>query len=256
MSDARQWDVDSAVIENEEDVAVLTPRDEPTARIAGFDEDTIATLHASRVLVVGAGGLGSPVLAYLAAIGIGTIGVADGDTVDETNLGRQVIHTANAVGMEKTQSAARTIAAINPDVTVITHPILTAQTIDAVVREYDLVIDATDTFDAKYLIADACARTRRTHVWGTIVGMEYQVSVFPPGISLRDIYPQAPMVATPSSVTDGVLGAVCGQAGTVMACEAIKLLTGVGEVLAGRLLVVDAARLTWDTIVFHRGEGQ
>jgi adenylyltransferase/sulfurtransferase len=209
----------------------------------------------ARVLVVGAGGLGSPIMLYLAAAGVGTIGVIDDDVVEISNLHRQVIHKTSSVGVHKVASAAATIAALNPEVDVIEHPYrLTAETAADVIADYDLVLDGTDNFPTRYLVNDACVAVNVPLVWGSILGFAAQTSVFWPGApgggpELRDLFPHPPAPGTvPSCAEAGVVGAVCGQVGSVMAGEAIKLITGIGHPLIGRVLVIDVLRGRWDEI--------
>lgn len=230
---------------------MVEERDRLTAQISGIGAPGILALRNSRVLVVGAGGLGSPVLAYLTAAGVGTIGIADGDVLEESNLQRQVIHPARNLGLPKATSAKQTIAALNPAVQVITHQRLEAENAADIISSYDLVMDCVDNFPSKYLLSDVCSATQTPEIWGTLVGMSFQVSVFTDGFTLRDIYPQIPPPGTTvTSAQDGVLGAVCGQAGSVMAGEAIKFITGAGQSLRGSLLIVDAANCKWDVIKF------
>ncbi len=197
----------------------------------------------ARVLVVGAGGLGSPVLQYLAAAGVGRIGVADDDVVDETNLQRQVIFAERDVGRPKALAAAERIADINGQVAV--DPI--AKRIDAtnareLVRLYDVVVDATDSFGSRYVINDACRLEGKPDVYGSIFRFDGQVSVFAPGgPCYRCIFPEAPPEGmVPSCADGGVLGVLAGIVGTWQANEALKLVLGIGRSLAGRLLVIDA----------------
>jgi len=209
-------------------------------------------LCASRVLVVGAGGLGSPALLYLAAAGVGTIGVVDDDVVDTTNLQRQVVHGVADVGRPKTASAADAVHAISPTTTVVEH----AERLDEataldVVADYDLVLDGADNFPTRYLVGDACARLGVPHVWGSVYRFDGQVSVWwaGEGPCYACVFPsQPPPDAVPSCAVGGVLGAVCASIGSVMATEAVKLVTGIGEPLVGRLLVHDALRQTWDAL--------
>lgn len=234
---------------------MVDERDRPTALVEGIGETGIARIQASRVLVVGCGGLGSPVLAYLAAAGVGTIGVSDPDRVEISNLQRQVIHPAHRLGEVKAHSAALTIRALNPHLRVQVEEGITPDNARHVLSGYDVIVDATDNFEAKYLLSDTCRDLARPLVWGTLVGMTYQVSVFAEGISLRSLYPAPPPLGTtPTSRTDGVLGAVCGQAGSTMATEVVKILTGAGRPLIGSLLIVDAAQGSWNvvTLATHR----
>ena len=209
-------------------------------------------LRAARVLVVGAGGLGSPALLYLAAAGVGTIGVVDDDVVDTTNLQRQVVHGVADVGRPKTESAAEAVRAISPDTQVVQHTDrLDEATALDVIADYDLVLDGADNFPTRYLVGDACARLGVPHVWGSVYRFDGQVSVWwaGEGPCYACVFPhQPPPDAVPSCAVGGVLGAVCASIGSVMATEAVKLVTGIGEPLVGRLLVHDALRQTWDAL--------
>lgn len=217
-------------------------------------------LGAARVLVVGAGGLGSPVLTYLAAAGVGNLTIADGDVVELSNLQRQVIHRTADLGTAKTASATRAVRDLNPDVRVRPLGLLVGGDMDEAVMGHDVVLDCTDNFAAKFATADACAAAGIPLVWGSIVSMTYQVTVLwsrPPApfapVTLRDIHPEPPPPgATDGAAQVGVLGAAVGQAGSVMATEAIKLITGVGEPLLGRLLIGDARAGRWDVIEVGR----
>lgn len=213
-------------------------------------------LRAARVLVVGAGGLGSPALLYLAAAGVGTIGVVDDDVVEVTNLQRQVVHGVADVGRAKVDSAAESVLAVSPDTVVVRHrERLDAGSALSVVADYDLVLDGADNFPTRYLVGDACARLGVPHVWGSVYRFDGQVSVWwaGEGPCYACVFPaQPPPDAVPSCAVGGVLGAVCASVGSVMATEAVKLVTGVGEVLVGRLLVHDALQQTWDAVPVRR----
>ncbi|MFI7588441.1 ThiF family adenylyltransferase [Spongisporangium articulatum] len=214
-------------------------------------------LLAARVLVVGAGGLGSPVLQYLAAAGVGTLGVVDADTVDVTNLQRQVVHGVDDVGRLKVDSAASALARVNPEVRVVRHAerLSSANALE-VLRGYDLVVDGADNFPTRYLVSDACEVLNLPCVWGSIFRYDGQVSVFwahphdgTPGVTYRDLHPSPPAPgAVPSCEQAGVFGAVCGTIGSAMAFEVLKLLAGVGDSLLGRLTVFDGQRFSWRTI--------
>ena len=226
--------------------------------VPGVGEAGQARLAASRVLVVGAGGLGSPVLLYLTAAGAGTIGICDSDVVDTSNLQRQLLHGEGDVGDAKPDSAVRHLSALNSRVRFERYGHVTRQWLDEHGGDWDLIVECTDSFDAKYLVADYCADAGVPLVWGSVVGMSYQVSVFwsePPGpvppLSLRSLHPVKPAPGTtPASTEVGVLGPVVGQAGTAMATEAIKVLVGFGEPLIGRVLTVDAATQRADVLTF------
>ena len=226
--------------------------------VEGIGDEGLARLQAARVLVVGAGGLGSPVLMYLAATGVGTIGISDADAVEETNLQRQIIHDEAGVGVAKTESAARRLHALNSALEVRTHGWATGELLDAVADDYDLVLDCCDSFDAKYLLGDWCAARNMPLVWGSVVAMSWQVSVFwttppdgGPGVRLRDLYPNQPAPgATPSSLQVGVLGPVVGQTASTMATEAVKLICGFGAPLFGRVEIADARVGRHDIVTF------
>jgi len=216
-------------------------------------------LRNARVCVVGAGGLGAPVLLYLAAAGVGRLGVVDDDHVDVSNLQRQVIHGAADVGRLKVDSALDAVHRIDPSLDVVVHPVrLSIANVDDVLSGYDLVIDGTDNFPTRYLINDSCVRLGVPLVWGSIFQFDAQVAVFwgrpPPesgalAVQLRDLFPAPPPAGSvPSCAEGGVLGALCGQVGSVMATEAVKLITGAGAALLGRVLVLDGLEGRWTQI--------
>jgi len=217
-------------------------------------------LKNARVLAVGAGGLGSPVLMYLAAAGVGTLGVVDFDTVDESNLQRQVIHGQSDIGRPKAQSARDAIREINPHVEVRLHEVrLDSDNVLGIFEQYDLIVDGTDNFATRYLVNDACVLLGKPYVWGSIYRFEGQVSVFweaapdDLGLSYRDLYPVPPPPGmVPSCAEGGVLGILCASIGSVMATEAVKLITGIGETLLGRLMVYDALDMEYRTIRIRR----
>ncbi len=219
-------------------------------------------LKRARVLVVGAGGLGAPVLAYLAAAGVGTLGLVDDDTVALSNLQRQIVHDTTAVGRPKVESAAASLARINPHVRVETHVLrLDAGNAGALVRAYDLVVDGTDNFDARYAMADACAEARRPLVAAAVGRFDGWVTVLKPfeadaggrpNPSFRDLYPEAPPSGlVPSCAEAGIVGALVGVVGTLQAMEAIKLIAGIGEPLVGRLLMYDGLGACFETIRYR-----
>ncbi|HKC13559.1 MAG TPA: molybdopterin-synthase adenylyltransferase MoeB [Vicinamibacteria bacterium] len=206
-------------------------------------------LLASSVLLVGAGGLGSPAGLYLAAAGVGTIGIVDSDVVDLTNLQRQVLHTTASVGRPKTESAEATIRALNPDVRVVRHDLrLDASNVLEVTAPYDVIVDGCDNFSTKYLVNDAAVLTGKTNVYGSIFRFDGQVSTFVPrqGPCYRCLYPEpTPAGLAPSCDAAGVLGVLPGVVGLIQATEAIKVILGKGELLMGRLLTYDALAMTF-----------
>lgn len=217
--------------------------------LPGFGREAQLRLKAARVLVIGAGGLGSPVLLYLAAAGVGTIGIVDDDTVEVTNLQRQVIHSSADLGRPKAASAAEKIANLNPHVRVETHiERLNPDNAAGLVAGWDIVIDGTDNFATRYVVSDACTLAGVPCVWGSILRFNGQVSVFwaGHGPTYRDLHPEPPPAGeVPSCAEGGVLGVLPGTIGSVMATEAIKLLTGIGKPLLGRVLLFDALTMTW-----------
>ncbi|MCX8570223.1 MULTISPECIES: molybdopterin-synthase adenylyltransferase MoeB [Hyphomicrobiales] len=216
-------------------------------------------LKRARVLVIGAGGLGAPVLEYLAAAGVGTLGIVDDDHVSLSNLQRQVIHDTQSIGLSKGDSAKAAIARINPHVTVELHQLrLTELNAGDLVAGYDLVIDGSDNFETRYAVADACAARERPLVHAAVGRFDGSITVLKPfetgpdgrrNPSYRDLFPEAPPPGlVPSCAVAGVLGALTGVMGTLQAMEAIKLITGVGEPLVGRLLLYDALGARFDTV--------
>lgn len=213
-------------------------------------------LRAARVLLVGAGGLGSPVALYLAAAGVGTLGIVDPDVVDPSNLQRQVLHGTASVGRLKTESARERIADANPHVAVEVHSVaVSAANARALVREYDVVVDGTDNFTARYLINDACVLEGRPVVYGAILRWEGQASVFAAegGPCYRCLFPDPPAPGSvPSCAEGGVLGVLPGIIGSIQAAETLKLLLGVGETLVGRVLLFDALRMSFREMRLRR----
>jgi adenylyltransferase/sulfurtransferase len=212
-------------------------------------------LKNARVLCVGAGGLGSPALMYLAAAGVGTLGVVDFDTVDESNLQRQIIHGQSDIGRSKAESASASIAEINPYVRVVIHNTsLDRENVMEIFSQYDLIVDGTDNFATRYLVNDAAVLLGKPYVWGSIFRFDGQASVFwagPPahGPCYRCLYPEPPPPGmVPSCAEGGVLGVLCASIGSIQVTEAIKLLTGIGEPLVGRLTVYDALEMSYRTI--------
>ena len=206
-------------------------------------------LKNARVLCVGAGGLGSPALLYLAAAGVGTLGVIDFDVVDESNLQRQIIHGESDVGRSKAQSARDSILEINPHVNVVLHEErLDSDNAMRIFEPYDLIVDGTDNFATRYLVNDACVLLGKPYVWGSIYRFDGQASVFwaEHGPCYRCLYPEPPPPGmVPSCAEGGVLGVLCASIGSIQVNEAIKLITGIGEPLVGRLMIYDALEMSY-----------
>jgi adenylyltransferase/sulfurtransferase len=216
-----------------------------------------AKLRAASVLIVGAGGLGSPLALYLAAAGVGRIGIVDDDVVELSNLQRQIAHGMGDLGRPKVASAAAAMAAINPDVTVEPHQMrLDAGNVHGLIADYDLVCDGSDNFQTRFLLSDACVAGKRTLVSASVLRFEGQLSTFKPhtgGPCYRCLYPEAPPDGmVPSCGEAGVFGAVTGVMGTLQATEVLKELLGIGQSLSGRLLLWDALGATFRTISFKR----
>jgi len=210
-------------------------------------------LKAARVLVIGAGGLGSPAILYLAAAGVGTLGVVDDDEVSLSNLQRQVLHETGAVGQPKVASAGRAVAAINPHVRFVPHPVrLTRENADELIGGYDLVLDGSDNFSTRYLVNRAAAMLRKPLVFAAIGRWEGQISVFRPwagGPCYECIFPEAPAPGlVPACAEAGVLGAMAGVVGAMQAVEAVKVIVGAGTPLDGRLMLYDALTAETRTI--------
>jgi sulfur-carrier protein adenylyltransferase/sulfurtransferase len=209
-------------------------------------------LKNARVLCVGAGGLGSPALLYLAAAGVGTLGIIDFDVVDESNLQRQIIHGQSDVGRSKAQSARDSVLEINPHVNVVLHEErLDSDNAMRIFGPYDLIVDGTDNFATRYLVNDACVLLGKPYVWGSIYRFDGQASVFwaEHGPCYRCLYPEPPPPGmVPSCAEGGVLGVLCASIGSIQVTEAIKLITGIGEPLAGRLMIYDALEMSYRTL--------
>jgi adenylyltransferase/sulfurtransferase len=209
-------------------------------------------LMTAKVLCVGAGGLGSPALMYLAAAGVGTLGIVEFDTVDESNLQRQIIHGQSDIGKSKALSAKEKIAEINPYVNVILHETrLDNSNVMEIFSQYDIIVDGTDNFATRYLVNDACVLLKKPYVWGSIYRFDGQASVFwaEYGPCYRCLYPEPPPPGmVPSCAEGGVLGVLCATIGSIQTTEAIKVLTGIGESLIGSLMVYDALDMTFRKI--------
>jgi adenylyltransferase/sulfurtransferase len=209
-------------------------------------------LKRARVLVIGAGGLGAPVLQYLAAAGVGTLGIVDFDVVDESNLQRQIIHGVSDIGKPKAESARDSIREINPYVEVVLHQErLDSDNALDIFRPYDLIIDGTDNFATRYLVNDACVLLGKPYVWGSIYRFDGQASVFwaEYGPCYRCLYPEPPPPGmVPSCAEGGVLGVLCASIGSIQVNEAIKVITGIGDPLVGRLMIYDALEMNYRSV--------
>ena len=222
-------------------------------------------LKQSKVLVVGAGGLGAPVLQYLAAAGVGTLGIVDDDRVSLSNLQRQVIHTTGAVGAAKTNSAMEAVGRLNPNVSIMLHnQRLTVANAAELVRDYDVIVDGSDNFDTRYAVADACEAEQKSLVQAAVGRFDGSLTVLAPYLTnasgepnpgYRDLFPEPPPAGlVPTCAEAGVLGALTGVLGTLQAMEVIKLITGIGEPLVGRLLMYDALAARFDMVKYRRAK--
>ena len=213
-------------------------------------------LKNSRVLIIGAGGLGSPALLYLAAAGVGTLGIVDFDTVDESNLQRQVIHGQSDIGKSKAQSARDSIREINPLINVVLHEErLENGNVFEIFNQYDLILDGTDNFATRYLVNDAAVLLNKPYIWGSIYRFDGQASVFwaENGPCYRCLYPEPPPPGmVPSCAEGGVLGVLCAAIGSIQATEAVKLLMGIGDPLVGRLMIYDALEMTYREVKIRK----
>src|SRR5580693_3389453 len=213
-------------------------------------------LKAAKVLCVGTGGLGSPLAFYLAAAGIGTLGLVDFDVVDASNLQRQIIHSTKDIGRKKLDSAAEKLTALNPALNVVKHEtMLTSANALEILKDYDVVADGTDNFPTRYLVNDACVLLGKPNVYGSIFRFEGQASVFATkeGPCYRCLYPEPPPPGlVPSCAEGGVLGILPGLIGVMQATEVIKLILGIGDTLVGRLLLVDALGMQFRTVSLRR----
>ncbi len=234
--------------------------------LAGVGGPGQQKLKAARVMVVGAGGLGAPVLMYLAAAGVGTLGIVDDDAVSLSNLQRQIIHDTDRVGEAKTTSAAAALARINPHVTVVEHATrLTADNIDSILGGYDIAVDGTDNIDTRYVLSDACAKLEKPLVTAAVGAFDGSVTTLMPyardasgrrNPGYRDLFPERPPEGLlPTCAQNGILGALTGTIGSLEAMEVIKLICDIGEPLVGRLLMVDARSMRFETIEYAARTG-
>lgn len=227
--------------------------------LPGFGIEAQEKLKSAKVLVIGAGGLGCPVLQYLAAAGVGTLGIVDFDMVDVSNLQRQVLYTVDDVGRPKAEVAAEKLARLNPFVTLKTHNLkLSTSNVIDVFKEYDLVVDGSDNFPTRYLVNDACVMLKKPLVFGSIFKFEGQVSVFnyQGGPTYRCLFPEPPTPGeSPACSEIGVIGVLPGIIGTLQANEVIKVITGTGEVLSGKVLVFNALNMSTLTFSFSKVAG-
>lgn len=225
-------------------------------RLRGFGPDAQDRLLSSRAVVIGAGGLGAPVLTYLAAAGVGRLDIIDPDVVELSNLHRQFIHSEDAVGSRKVDSAAERLRGLNSAIEIVTHPVLlTADNAEELLAGADIVVDGSDNFATRYLANDACEILGIPLVWGTILGFDGQIAVFDGrrGATLRDLYPVVPDPGSvPDCATAGVIGALCGSIGSAMAMETIKVLTGIGTPLLNTVSIHSSLDGSWETIPVAR----
>jgi molybdopterin/thiamine biosynthesis adenylyltransferase len=224
--------------------------------LPSIGEDGQERLKDARVLIVGLGGLGSSISLYLAGAGVGTLGLVDDDAVSFSNLQRQVIHGASAVGLPKIESAGARLSDLNEDIAIVPHPMrFTAETSEEIAREYDLVVDGTDNFETRYAISDACLRLGIPYVYGGVFQLEGQLSILcaADGPCYRCLFPESPPKgAALSAERAGILGAVPGTIGTLQATEVIKWIVGIEPSLVGRLLTYDARSMRFDEIAVEK----
>jgi Dinucleotide-utilizing enzymes involved in molybdopterin and thiamine biosynthesis family 2 len=216
--------------------------------IEGWGEEGQQKLKNSKVLVVGAGGLGSPVLLYLAAAGVGTLGIIDYDVVDISNLQRQIIHQTVDVGRNKIESAREKLNALNPDVNAIIYPEkLTEANVSDVIKDYDFIIDCCDNYAGKFLINDACVREKKPYSHGAVLALRGEVMTYVPGNACyRSVFDNPPEDGTaPTSAQAGILGSIAGVIGSIQATEAIKYLTGIGELILNKILIFDGKTMSF-----------
>lgn len=219
--------------------------------IEGFGEEGQRKLQASRVLVIGAGGLGSPVLFYLAAAGIGTLGIIDSDVIDISNLQRQILHNSDAIGHPKVSSAKEKLKALNPEINIITYEErFSSANAAELVKSYDFIIDCCDNYETKFLINDICVAERKPYSHGAVLALRGEVMTYVPGSSdYRKVFDSPPDNGVfPTSAQAGILGAIAGIVGSIQATETIKYLTGMGDLIIDRILIIDGRTMSFHTL--------
>ncbi len=219
--------------------------------VEGFGEEGQSKLQNSKVLVIGAGGLGSPVLYYLAAAGIGTLGIIDSDVVDISNLQRQILHRTSEIGVPKVISAKEKLEALNPDVHIVAYrERFTQDNAAELVRQYDFVVDCCDNYETKFLISDVCVAEQKPYSHGAVLTLRGEVMTYIPGSSdYRKVFGGAPAAGTvPTSAQVGILGSIAGLVGCIQATEAIKYLTGIGDLILNRILIIDGKTMAFQSL--------
>ncbi|WP_165041120.1 HesA/MoeB/ThiF family protein [Dysgonomonas sp. ZJ709] len=219
--------------------------------IEGFGEDGQQKLKQSKVLVVGAGGLGSPVLFYLAAAGVGTLGIIDYDVVDISNLQRQILHQTTDLGKNKIESAKEKLTALNPEVKVNTYGFkFTTDNAAEIIKEYDFVVDCCDNYTTKFLINDVCVKEQKPYSHGAVLALRGEIMTYIPGYAdYRSVFDNPPEEGTvPTSAQIGILGSIAGVIGSIQATEAIKYLTGIGDLILNRILIFDGKTMNFHSL--------
>ena len=223
-------------------------------QIEDFGEEGQQKLKSAKVLVVGAGGLGSPVLFYLAAAGVGTLGIIDDDVVDISNLQRQILHRTDDIGRLKIESAREKLLALNPDTNIVTYEErFTADNAAMIVNQYDFVVDCCDNYTAKFLINDVCVAEQKPYSHGAVLALSGEVMTYVPGCAdYRAVFGSAPEDgAAPTSAQAGILGSIAGVVGSIQATEVIKYLTGIGDLITNRILIFDGKTMMFHSLKFH-----
>ncbi|MDR1706640.1 MAG: HesA/MoeB/ThiF family protein [Prevotella sp.] len=219
--------------------------------VEGFGEEGQQKLQNSKVLVIGAGGLGSPVLYYLAAAGIGTLGIIDSDVVDISNLQRQILHRTREIGVPKVISAKEKLEALNPDVHIVAYrERFTQDNAAELVRQYDFIVDCCDNYETKFLISDVCVAEQKAYSHGAVLTLRGEVMTYIPGSAdYRKVFGSPPPAGTmPTSAQVGILGSIAGLVGCIQATEAIKYLTGIGDLILNRILIIDGKTMAFQSL--------